>query len=181
MGERGLLSFELFLPDYILVDDYSCPQYITPDVLPEVLYQLTADSNMLFNEYFGNAFYNGAILSRSVLKKCLKEKYKKSFGREKIKDLIALSNLIRRRKIATLEKRFTFNQIHSQIAELARIKISPVTAGEHCPYIPSFSNLINDAVDDELLAFALKATEHEHEELLYWDSHQINWLLEGEQ
>ena len=181
LGEHGLLSFELFLPYHILIDDYFCPQYITPDVLPEVLYQLTADSNMLFNEYFGNAFYNGAILSRSVLKKCLKEKYKKSFGKEKIKDLIALSNLIRRRKIAALEKHFTFNQIHSQIAELARIKISPVTAGEHCPYIPSFSNMINDAVDDELLAFALKATEHEHEELACWDSRQINQLLEGEQ
>ena len=69
LGVRGLLSFELFLPYHILVDDYFCPQSITPDVLPEVLYQLTADSNMLFNEYFGNAFYNGAILSRSVLKK----------------------------------------------------------------------------------------------------------------
>ena len=136
---------------------------------------------MLFNEYFGNAFYNGAILSRSVLKKYLKVKYKKSFGREKIKDIIVLSNLIRRRKIATLEQRFTFNQIHSQIAELAEIKISPVTAGEHCPYIPSFSHMINDEVDDELLAFALKVTEHEHEELACWDSRQTNRLLEGEQ
>lgn len=149
--------------------------------MPELLYQLTADRNMLFHEYFGNAFYNGAILSGSVLKKYLKAKFKKSFGREKIKDIIALSNLIRRRKIATLEQRFTFNQIHSQIAELAEIKISPVTAGEHCPYIPSFSNIINEAVDDELLAFALRATEHEHEELVYWDSRQINRLLEGEQ
>ena len=181
LGERGLLSFELFLPDNILVDDYSCPQYITPDVLPELLYRLTADRNMLFNEYFGKAFYNGAMLSGSVLKKYLKEKYKKSFGREKIKDIITLSNLMRRRKIAALEQRFTFYHIHSQIAELARIKISPVTAGEHCPYIPSFLNMINDAVDDELLAFALKVTEHEHEELTCWDSRQINQLLEGEQ
>ena len=89
--------------------------------------------------------------------------------------------MIRRRKIATLEQRFAFYDIYSQIAELARIKISPVTAGEHCPYIPSFSNMINDAVDDELLAFALQATEDEHEELAYWDNRQKYWWLEEEQ
>ena len=181
MGERGLLSFELFLPDNILVDDYSCPQYITPDSLFELLYQLTADRNMLFNEYFGKAFYNGAMLSGSVLKKYLKEKYKKSFGREKIKDIIALSNLIRSRKNANLKHRFTFNQIHSQIAEFEELKLSPVQASKRCPYIPSFTNMINDTLDKEMLAFALQATEHEHEELAYWDSRQINRLLEGEQ
>ena len=181
LGERGLLCFELLLPDYILASEYSCPQYITQDSLFELLYQLTEDRNFLFNEYFGKVFYNGAMLSGSIFKKYLKVKYKKIFGSEKIKNIIVLSNLIRRRKIATLEQRFTFYDIYSQISALARIKISPVTAGEHCPYIPSFLNMINDAVNDELLAFALKVTEHEHEELVYWDSRQINRLLEGEQ
>lgn len=95
--------------------------------------------------------------------------------------MITFNNLIRRRKIAALEQRFTLNQIHLQIAELAEIKLSPMIASEYCPYIPSFTNMINDAVDDELLAFALQATEDEHEELACWDSRQINQLLEGEQ
>ena len=181
LGERGLLSFELFLPDNILVDDYSCPQYITPDSLFELLYQLTADRNILFNKYFGNVFYDGAMFSSDVLRKYLITKYKMSFGMLKVEDMIDFSNLIRSRKNANLKHRFTFNQIHSQIAEFEELKLSPVQASKRCPYIPSFTNMINDTVDKEMLAFALQASGHKHGELVYWDSRQINRLLEGEQ
>ena len=181
LEERGLLSFELSLPDYILMDEYFCPQYITPDLLPKLLYQFTVKRNMLFNKYFGNAFYDGAIMSSNVLKKYLIANYKKSLGKETIDGMIAFSNLIRNRKLSILGHRFTRNQISSQIAEFEEMKLSPVSASKQCPYTPSFSNMINDTVEEEMLAFALQVAGHKHGELVYWDSRQINRLLEGEQ
>lgn len=49
------------------------------------------------------------------------------------------------------------------------LSLSPVYVNGQCPYIPSFSDMLNGTVDQRLLNFAWQATKHRRTELTYWN------------
>ena len=165
LGDYGLLRFEISLLRSILRDDYSARGYISLDVLPEILYQITTDGNSLLNKHLVNTFYDGTMLSRSVLKKYLNKKSKSS---KAAKSMINFSDWIRRTEPKDLKCYDTPHRITTQIKRFAELKISPVQINKECPYIPSFSDMLNETVDDKLRFFAWRSTERHHNELTYW-------------
>lgn len=131
LGSYGLLRFEISLLRNILKDDYSARGYISLDVLPEILYQLTIDGNALLNKHLVNTFYDGAMLSRSVLKKYLNKKCKSC---KVAKSMIDFSDWIRKTEPEDLKCYDTPHRITTQIKRFAELKISPVQISKQYPY-----------------------------------------------
>lgn len=171
LGQYGLLCFQLTIFADILKKDYSIESCICLDSLPETLYQLTIDGNTLLNKYFGSAFCEGAMLSRSVLKEYLKTNCE--IDQKEIKSMLDFSDWIRKMGSASLMYYGTFDQVCSQAADFEKLKISPVRVSKRCPYIPSFSDLLNGTVDDKLLSFAMQVTA-DKEGLTYWNFDEIS-------
>ena len=165
LGDYGLLRFEISLLRGILRDDYSARGYITLNSLPEILYQITTDGNALLNKHLVNTFYDGAMLSRSVLKKYLNRKCKST---KAAKSMIDFSDWIKKTEPEDLKCYDTPDRISTQIKRFAELKISPVQINKQYPYIPSFSDMLNETVDDKLRFFAWRSTERHHNELTYW-------------
>lgn len=166
LGDNGLLRFEVSVLRDILRDDYSAKGYISLASLPEILYQITLDGNMLLNKYFVNTFYDGAMLSRSVLKKYLNKKCKRT---KTAKSMMDFSDWIRKMKSEDLKYYDTLDGISSMTSRFNDLRISPVQVNKGCPYIPSFSDMLNETVNDMLLSFAWQATDRKHKELTYWN------------
>ena len=68
--------------------------------------------------------------------------------------MIDFSDWIRKLGYESLMYYGTFDQVCSHISNFEKLKISPVRVSKRCPYIPLFSDMLNDAVDDNLLSFA---------------------------
>ena len=149
LGNYGLLRFMLPLDADTLMNDYSTKKYICSGLLSKLLYQITVDGNMLFNKYFGNFFYDGAMLSRKVLKKYLKINCEKNLKNKRIKEMIDLSDWITKMGPVDLMLFAPRDEISTKLEEFKNIKISPVYVNKRCPYIPSFSDMINDTINDE--------------------------------
>ena len=166
LGEYGLLCFELTIYANMLKKDYSIENFVRLDSLPEILYQLTIDGNTLLNKYLAGVFCKGAMLSKKVLKEYLKTNCK--MGQKEIKSMIDFSDWIRKMGSESLMCYGTFDQVRSQVAGFEKLKIAPVRLSKRCPYIPSFSDLLNDTVDDKMLSFAQEATLYK-DDLTYWN------------
>lgn len=165
LGDNGLLRFEVSVLRDILRDDYSAKGYISLASLPEILYQLTLDGNMLLSKYFVNTFYDGSMLSRSVLKKHLDKKCKRCKTKNNMMDF---SDWIRKMEPEDLKYYDIPKGISSQISRFEDINISPVQVNKCCPFIPSFSDMLNETVNDNLRLFAWRATARHHKEYTYW-------------
>ena len=129
LGDNGLLRFEVSVLRDILRDDYSAKGYISLTSLPEILYRLTLDGNMLLSKYLVNTFYDGSMLSRSVLKKYLDKKCKRCKTKNNMMDF---SDWIRKMEPEDLKYYDIPKGISSQISRFEDINISPVQVNKCC-------------------------------------------------
>lgn len=171
LGQYGLLCFELIIFDAILERDYSNGNYIHLDSLHKTLYQLAIDGDTLLKKYYNCLFYEGAMLSKEVLKKHLKENHK--IGKEKIENMIDFSDWIRIMGSDNMIYYGNFEDVYSQVEDFRELEISPIRVSKWCPYIPSFADMLNGTVDDKLLSFAMQVTA-DKEGLTYWNFDEIS-------
>lgn len=167
LGDYGLLRFEISILRDILRDDYGAKGYITSETLPQILHSLTADGNMLLDKYFVKTFYKGAMLSKSILKKRLK--CEKGLWSKTVDSMINFSDWVTQMKPKDLKFFDIPVGISIEISRFANLNLSPVQVSKLCPYIPSFSDMLNETIDDWLLNFAWGATYCKQKELVYWN------------
>ena len=167
LGDHGLLRFEISLLRDILRDDYNAKGFITLEELPQILYSLTADGNMLLDKYLVKTFYKGAMLSKSILKKRLK--CEKNLWATTVDSMNNFSNWVTQMKPKDLKYYDIPDGISAEISRFANLNLSPVQVSKLCPYIPSFSDMLNGTIDDWLLNFAWRATKRKAKELVYWN------------
>lgn len=168
LGDCGLLRFEISLLRGILRDDYNCRENITIEALFEVLYFITADGNDLLNKYLVKIFYDGAMVSRSIMKKRLMQKRKKGQWTKTLKTMIDFSDWIRKMKRDDLKYYDTCTGISLNIARFKEFNLSPVQISQETPYIPSFADMLNETIDDKLLNLAWRETARNRKNLVYW-------------
>lgn len=167
LGDYGLLRFEISILRDILRDDYSAKGYITLETLPQILYALTADGNMLLDKYLVKTFYKGAMLSKSILKRRLK--CEKGLWSKTIDSMIDFSDWVTLMKPEDLTYYDIPVGISIAISRFLNLNLSPVQVSKLCPYIPSFSDMLNGTIDDGLLNFARRETYRKRKELVYWN------------
>lgn len=167
LGDYGLLRFEISILRDILRDDYNAKGFITLEELPQILYSLTADGNMLLDKYLVKTFYKGTMLSKRVLKKRLK--CEKGLWTKTVDSMINFSDWVTLKKPKDLKYYDIPDGISAEISRFANLNLSPVQVSKLCPYIPSLSDMLNGIIDDGLLNFAWRATKRKAKELVYWN------------
>lgn len=167
LGDYGLLRFEISLLRDILRDDYNAKGFTTLEELPQILYSLTTDGNMLLDKYLVKTFYKGAMLSKSILKKRLK--CEKGLWAKTVDSMIDFSEWVTWSNAKDLKYYDIPVGISIAISRFANLNLSPVQVSKLCPYIPSFSDMLNETIDDWLLNFAWRATYRKRKELVYWN------------
>lgn len=166
LGDYGLLRFEISLLRDILRDDYNAKGFITLEELPQILYSLIADGNMLLDKYLVKTFYKGAMLSKSILKKRLK--CEKGLRVKTVDSMTNFSEWVTWMKPENLKYYDIPDGISAKISRFANLNLSPVQVSKLCPYIPSFSDMLNETVDDDLLNFAWRETVRKRKSIVYW-------------
>lgn len=168
LGDYGLLRFEISLLRDILRDDYNAKGFTTLEELPQILYSLTTDGNMLLDKYLVKTFYEGAMLSKSILKKRLK--CEKGLWAKTVDRMTNFSEWVTWTKPKDLKYYDIPVGISAEISRFASLNLSPVQANKLCPYIPSFSDMLNETIDDRLLNFAWRESpSRKRKELVYWN------------
>lgn len=163
----GLIRFELTLKKKRLKDLYSIGEVLLPDGLSDLLCKITEDGSMLLDKYMVQALFPGAMLSESVLNKYLK--LTNGGKKDRIKKMQKYSSWITKVPPELYNVGLTPAQIAKRKEWFKALSVSPVYVNDKCPYIPSFSDLLNGTVDQNLLDFASLATKSRRAELDYWN------------
>lgn len=164
----GLIRFELSLKRTRLIDSYGIGNPLSLGELPNLLCRITDDGAILLDKYIVQTLYPGAMLSRSVLRKYLQFEYGNK--EKRIEKMWGYSSWVTKMppKYHNL-----YDAAESKIANRRKcfkaLSVSPVYVSGKCPYIPSFSDLLNGTVDQWLLNFAWQATKRKRKELVYWN------------
>lgn len=163
----GLIRFELTLKKKRLKELYSIGEVLLPDGLSDLLCKITEDGSMLLDKYMVQALFPGAMLSESVLKKYIK---RTNGGKEKrIEEMIKYSTWVTEMMPEYYGLYGTESEIATRKKWFREASLSPIYVSKLCPYIPSFSDLLNGTVDQNLLNFAFLATKSRRAELDYWN------------
>lgn len=163
----GLIRFELTLKKKRLKELYSIGEVLLPDGLSDLLCKITEDGSMLLDKYMVQALFPGAMLSESVLNKYIKLT---NWGKkDRIKKMQKYSSWITKVPPELYNVGLTPAQIAKRKEWFKALSVSPVYVNDKCPYIPSFSDLLNGTVDQNLLNFASLATKSRRAELDYWN------------
>lgn len=163
----GLIRFELTLKKKRLKEQYSIGEVLLPDGLSDLLCKITEDGSMLLDKYMVQALFPGAMLSESVLNKYIKLT---NWGKkDRIKKMQKYSSWITKVPPELYNVGLTPAQIAKRKEWFKALSVSPVYVNDKCPYIPSFSDLLNGTVDQNLLNFASQATKSRRAELDYWN------------
>lgn len=165
-AQYGLIRFELSLKHARLRDNYNIDEILSLEELPNLLCQITDDGAVLMDKYIVQTLYPGAMLSRGVLKKYLRSA---NGGKEnRTKKMLEYSSWVTKMPPEYYDLYGTESKIATRKKWFTEISLSPIYVSSNCPYIPSFSDLLNDTVNQELLNFAWRATQRKREELIYW-------------
>lgn len=160
----GLIRFELTLKRARLKELYHIDGILLPDGLQGLLCKITEDGSMLLNKYMVQALFPGAMLSRSVLKKYIK---RTNMGKEKrIKEMLRYSSWVTKMAPEYYVLYGTESEIATRKKWFRKASVSPIYVSGECPYIPSFSDLVNGTHDEKLLNFAWSATKRTREDRL---------------
>lgn len=171
-AKYGLVRFELSLKHARLRALYDIGDTLSLGELPSLLCRITDDGATLLDKYIVQTLYPGAMLSRSVLRKYLHLKYD---GKEKrIEKMLGYSSWVTKMPPEYYNLYGTEFQIANRRSYFKALSLSPIYVSGKCPYIPSFSDLLNGTVDQWLLNFARLATERKRKELTYWNLRQQN-------
>lgn len=163
----GLIRFELTLKKKRLKELYSIGEVLLPDGLSDLLCKITEDGSMLLDKYMVQALFPGAMLSESVLKKYIK--LTNGGKKDRIKEMQKYSSWVTKAPPELYNVGLTPAQIAKRKEWFKALSVSPVYVNNKCPYIPSFSDLLNGTVDQNLLNFAWIATKRKRAELDYWN------------
>lgn len=163
----GLLRFELSLKRAQLRASYNISDTLSLDELPCLLCRITDDGAMLLDKFVVQTLYPGTMLSRSVLKKFLHLTY--GGKKERIKKMLEYSSWVTKKPPEYYDLYGTESQIANRKNCFKTLSLSPIYVNSKCPYIPSFSNMLNNTVDQRMLNFARYTTRHKNKELTYWN------------
>lgn len=163
----GLIRFELTLKKKRLKELYSIGEVLLPDGLSDLLCKITEDGSMLLDKYMVQAMFPGAMLSESVLKKYIK--LTNGGKKDRIKEMQKYSSWVTKAPPELYNVGLTPAQIAKRKEWFKALSVSPIYVDNKCPYIPSFSDLLNGTVDQNLLNFAWIATKRKRAELDYWN------------
>ena len=163
----GLIRFELTLKKKRLKEQYSIGEVLLPDGLSDLLCKITEDGSMLLDKYMVQALFPGAMLSESVLKKYIK--LTNGGKKDRIKEMQKYSSWVTKAPPELYNVGLTPAQIAKRKEWFKALSVSPIYVDNKCPYIPSFSDLLNGTVDQNLLNFAWIATKRKRAELDYWN------------
>lgn len=165
IGEKGLLRFELSLLHKRLKEDYGAGGHMTCEQLAEILYIVTNDASKLFETYFSQVFFSGAMVSRGVMKALIKEVYP---GKNKrLDEMLYYSDSLTGKKVKKPKRKLSNVQIMKRKSWFNQLDISPISVCRECPYIPSVAGLLENQVDFDLLEFA-ECRTFWHFDILYW-------------
>lgn len=158
----GLIRFELTLKKKRLKELYSIGEVLLPDGLSDLLCKITEDGSMLLDKYMVQALFPGAMLSESVLKKYIK--LTNGGKKDRIKEMQKYSSWVTKAPPELYNVGLTPAQIAKRKEWFKALSVSPIYVDNKCPYIPSFSDLLNGTVDKEMLNFAWRATKRKRED-----------------
>lgn len=162
----GLIRFELSLKHARIKELYDIGDTLSLDALPDLLCRITDDGAMLLDKYIVQTLFPGAMLSRSVMRQFLRLKYD---GKEKrIEKMMEYSSWVTIMPPDYYKIYGTESQIANRKNCFNALSVSPIYVSGKCPYIPSFSDLLDGTVDQRLLNFAWQATKRKRKELIYW-------------
>lgn len=164
--KHGLIRFELSLKRARLKKLYDIGDTLSLGELPGLLCRITDDGAMFLDKYIVQALHPGAMLSRSVLKKYLRSKY--GGKKERVRKMLEYSAWVTKQPPEDHKAYGTESKIANRRSCFQALSLSPVYVSSKCPYIPSFSDLLNGTADQKLRNFAWQATKSKCKELTYW-------------
>lgn len=170
IGECGLLRFEISLLYKRLKDDYGAEEDMSCERLAEILLAVTNDATRIFDTYFSQVFFPGAMVSKEVMRALIKSEFPRK--EKRLKKMLSYSDFVTGNRVKKEAKVLSDAQVAERRKHFSEINISPVSVCKECPYIPSVADLIEDRVDTKLLEFAEDKTAW-HLDFLYWQQENL--------
>lgn len=161
-----MVRFELTLKHARLKELYGIGDTLALKELPDLLCQVTDDGPMLLDKYIVQTLFPGAMLSLCVLKRYLRRE--NGSKEHRTKKMLDYSKWVTKMSPDCCNLYGTSTQISNRKDHFQALSLSPVYVNGECPYIPSFSDMLNGTVDQRLLNFAWQATKYKQKDLTYW-------------
>ena len=170
LEDYGLLRFEISLLRDFLRDSYGAKGFAEREKLSDIICAITADAPSLMKRCFVKLFYKGSMVSRGVMKRYFERKRKKGQWSRTAKRMLKFSDWITHTDPETLHSEEDADPLWDGflLDRFETIGLSPVHVDKRCPYIPSFSDMLDGAVDKKLLRFAEDATKRKRSDIEYW-------------
>lgn len=165
-AKYGLVRFELTLKHTRIKELYGIGDTLALKELPDLLCQVTDDGSMLLDKYIVQTLFPGAMLSLCVLKRYLRRE--NGSKEHRTKKMLDYSKWVTKMSPDCCNLYGTSIQISNRKDHFQALSLSPVYVNGQCPYIPSFSDMLNGTVDQRLLNFAWQATKYKQKDLTYW-------------
>ena len=162
-GAHGLLRFEVTLKHKMLKKMFDTSVTNPLETLSEILPIIMSQGDGMLHLYAANNFYPGAMLSKKVQEKWIR---KMCDGKKKrAEKMLAYSKMIKSSERENAANSSADYRIKKHFADIG---LSPITISRECPYIPSFSDLLDGTVDENLLQFAFNVTKRNRHKTTYW-------------
>ena len=110
------------------------------------------------------------MVSRGVMKRYFERKRKKGQWSRTAKRMLKFSDWITHTDPEILHSEEDADPLWDGflLDRFETIGLSPVHVDKRCPYIPSFSDMLDGAVDKKLLRLAKEVAKRKREEVKYW-------------
>lgn len=103
IGEHGLLRFEISLLYKRLKDDYGAEKDMSCERLAEILWAVTNDATRVFDTYFSQVFFPGAMVSREVMKALIKSEFPGK--KRRLEKMLSYSDFVTGKRVKEKRKR----------------------------------------------------------------------------
>ena len=161
IDSKGLLRFEASLKLSELKRQGCFSETFNIDNLSNILYKITCDGDEVLKRYFKDVLIDGSMITKRLQNKYFEMKYDGKNTR--------IKNMKEYRKAVNdkTEYDFTTDKSYRIKKHFENIGISPVFTQEKFPYIPSFSDMLDGKVNEDVLNYAF--IKNKDKSCLFWD------------
>jgi len=160
LNSNGLLRFEASLKLPELKKQGYIGEMFDIDNLADILYQITSDGNEALKRYFKEVLIDGSMLTKRLQNKYLEMKYG---GKD-----VRIRNMKNYRRAINNKENydFTTDKSYRMKKHFENIGLSPVYTNTDFPYIPSFSDILDEKVNDDILNWVFIKTKDKG--IVFW-------------
>ena len=160
LDAKGLLRFEASLKLCELKRQKYILEEFNIDELSNILYKITCDGEEVLKRYFKEVLTDGSMITKSLQNKYFEMKY--GGKNTRIKNMKEYRKAVNNK----VDYDFTSDKAYRIKKHFENTGLSPVYTNNDFPYIPSFSDILDEKVNKDILNYVFIKTKEKN--ILFW-------------